>query len=351
VRQRRNLTVMQECMTDELLLEQGAATGVRVVLGDGSIESIFAHREVILSAGAIGSPLLLERSGIGNAGRLRDLGIQVAADSREVGENLRDHLLVTLRYRLAGLESINAGSHGIRAACNLLRYALFHTGLLSGTPTELIGFARAAGGEGPADIQVFGSPMTYAARQVDGKLKIAVERKPGLSLGFYQGRPRSHGQIHLQDRRGGVSLVAGFLTDEYDRAIVVSAMRLCRRVLRQPAIAPHIVSELAPGSPVQDDGELLEYARKAGTTAFHIVGSCRMGADPGSVVDLQLRVRGIQRLRIVDASVMPDLVGANTHAPVVMIAERAADLIRGRAPLRHDEPDTSMPRQRAVSRV
>jgi choline dehydrogenase len=221
---------------------------------------------------------------------------------------------------------------------NLLRYALFRRGLLSGTPTELIGFARAGSDEGPSDVQLFGSPLTYSGRQTGGKIKIEVEQEPGLTFSFYQCRPRSRGHVHLMDPSGGrVSLVIGALTDEYDREIVVAGIRLCRRILSQPAIAAFASSELSPGAAVQDESALLEFARQAGTTAFHIVGSCRMGTDEASVVDLELRVRGTRGLRIVDASVMPALVGANTHAPVVMIAERAADLIRGRRLMRNEE--------------
>ena len=326
VKSRPNLHILTDAMVENLVIENGAATGVCIRLGN-ALKTVGATREVILSAGSIGSPLLLEQSGIGDGARLKDLGIDVRANSPEVGENLRDHLLVMLNFRIRGLNTINDDSRGLRAVINGARYLLFRTGLLSGTPTELIGYGRTGAGKGPADIQFFGSPMTYTMTNKDGNVSFSIDKEPGLSFGMYQCRPKSTGGVHMTDNKGAVSIVSNYLVNEADQRAVIDGLKLCRKIAAQPAIAPYIVAETAPGAAATADEALLEYARMAGNTAYHAVGSCRMGGDDRSVVDTELLVRGVRRLRVIDASVMPHIVSANTHAATVMIAEKAADMI------------------------
>ena len=328
-RSRPNLQVLTDSTVLRLVIENGEAKGILVRTPSGQKE-IKAAREVVLSAGALGSPLLLEQSGIGDPARLAALGIPVVANAPEVGENLQDHLLVMCKHQLRNVGTINEQSGPLHTAWNEVRYSLSRTGLLSGTPTEVVGYGLTDGESGAANVQFFGAPITYSMTNKDGKVAVVVDRAPGLSFGMYQCRPRSRGRVHLKDTNGSAAIVGNYLTVEEDRRVIVAGLRLCRKILAQPAIAPFVVQEIGPGEAAQSDEALLDYARAAGYTAYHAVGSCRMGSDPKSVVDLQLRVRGVGRLRVVDASVMPALVGANTHAPTVMIAERAADMIRGR---------------------
>lgn len=323
-RNRPNLTVLTDALAESLVVENGAVAGVRILHGDRR-KTVSARAEVILSAGSIGTPLLLEKSGIGNPRRLQEQGIPVVGDAPEVGENLRDHMMVTLPFRLSGLESLNGSGRGLRAIRNVVQYALLHTGELAGTPTQLMGYAR-VNGTGPADVQLFAGPLTYSFQEVRGRHRAVPDRHPGMSLSFYQCRPRSVGQVHYNGNETAPTIVAGYLTHEEDRRTVAAALRLCLRLAAQEPLANHIVN----GPPLDVDAteaELLDFAERSGSTAFHAVGSCRMGGDPASVVDLSLRARAVRRLRIVDASVMPDIVGANTHAPTMMLAERAADLI------------------------
>jgi choline dehydrogenase len=328
-RAQSNLIVMTGVTVRAISTENGAATAV-VIRRDGVESKIAANAEVILSAGAIGSPLLLEASGIGQVERLSALGIPVVASAPEVGENLRDHLYIMTQYKVRGLDSLNTEMRGWRVAKNALHYAFNRRGAFSGTPIEITGYANAGGGEGSPDIQMFASPITYTFETVKGKIKAVVARDPGMTISFYQAHPRSTGHVHM---KGGqdVALNCGFLTNETDQRAVVAGIRYCRALARAAPLSKHIVEELGPRSdiPDDDDNALLAFAKSMGGSGFHAVGTCRMGADAASVVDLALRARAVRRLRIVDASVMPDIIGANTHAPTVMIAERAASLILG----------------------
>jgi len=329
VRSRPNLEILTDVTVDRLIIENGAAMGI-AVRREGKAEEIRARAEVILSAGAIGSPLLLEQSGIGDGERLAKLGLAVQQHRPEVGENVRDHVMFTVQYELRGLASLNNAGRGVHAVYNGLRYLIGRKGVLSGTPTQMTGYARVSPGDGPADIELFGGPLTYRFQDVKGRTTAVVDRAPGISISFYQCRPESRGHVHLA-ANGAADIQCGFLKESGDRNVALAGIRLCRSFGVQPPLAGHVVREATPGPQVADTDEaLLEWARAAGNTGFHIVGSCRMGADDASVVDLELRVRGVHRLRVVDASVMPALVGANTHAPTVMIAEKAADIIRGR---------------------
>ena len=326
-RSRKNLVVLTDTMVERLCIENGVVMGA-VVAGKNHTGIVHASREVILSAGAIGTPLILERSGFGDPARLAARGVDAMAHAPEVGENLRDHALVSLKFRLKGLNSINVESRGLKAVLHGIRYALFKDGLLSGTPTEVLGYARVSNGEGPADIQIFGAPLTYSIKEVGGSKKIVIDSTPGMGLSFCQCRPVSTGSVHLGDRAGGADLKLNFLTEEEDQRVALSGVKFCRSLMTQPSIAPFIAKEEAPAGEKESDEELTAFIKASAATGFHAAGSCRMGPDEDSVVDLSLRARAVRGLRIVDASVMPALVGANTHAPTVMIAEKAADLIR-----------------------
>lgn len=327
---RNNLEIVTDATVRRVVLENGAAIGVEIER-EGSRQLLFADAEVVLCAGAIGSPLLLESAGIGQPERLRSLGIQVRAESPEVGENASDHMLLQTKLRLRGLQSLNGTDRGMRALTSGLRYLLARSGPLSRTPSELIGFVRLFGTEGPQDLEIYSNAMTYQFKQVRGQLKAVLDTAPGMSFNCYQSYPRSKGHVHLT-ATGEPSIVANYLTDEFDRKVVVAALRLLRTINSLPPLANHVVHEIAPGKEVSDgEDELLDYAAKTGATAFHLCGTCRMGSDEASVVDEKLRVRGVRRLRVADASIMPAIIGTHTNAPAMMIGERAAAFIRGRS--------------------
>lgn len=326
-RKRPNLMVITDAEVERITIENGAATGV-VMLRGGKVQRLRAAAEVILSAGAIGSPVLLERSGIGNPERLRAMGITVVGAAPQVGENLKDHYGTTFRLRIRGLQSLNGSDHGVRAAVAGLRYVLGRRGPLVQTPTQLTGFLRLADGCGPSDVQVFGTPLSFTFEQVKGRGRAVMERQPGMSLQLYPTRPKSTGYVHLE-ADGRVRTVCNYLTDPDDQALYARGMREMRRILAQQPLADHITAETAPGTLVDDtDAALLAYARANGSSSMHPVSTCRMGTDDAAVLDPLLQVRACRRLRVVDASAMPDLPGGNTNAPTMALAEKAADLIR-----------------------
>lgn len=327
-RGRANLQVLTGVDVKQLEVQNGAASGVTVQM-DGKPRTISAAREIILCAGAVGSPLLLERSGIGDPERLAASGIATKAAAQEVGENAADHYMVTMKLRLRGLASLNGSDGGMRALRSGLQYALLRNGPLSRTPTELVGFARLDGKlQGEPDIELFSQALTYAYKQVGGRLKAVMDREPGMSFSFYQCYPRSRGHVHLSGQ-GKPSIVGNYLVDQYDQEVFVGALRMLRKIAALSPLADHVVAELAPGPGVGDGfTELLDFGKQAGSTTFHLAGTCRMGSDERSVVDQRLRVRAVRRLRVVDASVFPTIIGTHTNAPVMMIAERAAEFIR-----------------------
>lgn len=329
-RKRTNLKVITNAEVTGLLFDGKRATGVefRDLRGESGSASA---KEVILSASVINSPRLLELAGIGQGARLQSLGIEVRHDLPGVGENLQDHYYTGIQCRVSSGRSMNQDLHGLQFALNAARYFFLQTGPFAGTPSQVTGYARILERSDSADIQIYASPATYALAKRGGSkdLALTVEKLPGFSLGFHPCRPESRGHVHIKSKepREAPEIVGNYLAAETDRELMVGGLRLCRKIVRQPALANDIGEELAPGPGIDSDEALLAFARKAGGSAYHPVGTCKMGADDRAVVDARLRVRGIDGLRVVDSSIMPALVSANTHASTVMIAEKAADLI------------------------
>ncbi len=329
VRGRANLRVETYTEVVRLLFQDRRATGVR--LRRNGAEHNVSAGEVILAAGAVGSPQLLELSGLGQAERLQALGIAPIADIRAVGENLQDHFLVFVVQNLKDIGGLGIEFNGWRSIVNGAQYLALNRGYLRGLPTQINGHTDVMVDDESVGIQFMGAPLSFTRDPV----KKTVVRNPGpaLMLGFNVCRPNSRGHIHitgpaLADKP---QIVENFLADEQDVKATVAGLRLCREVITQPALAPYLAAEVAPGAAAQDDAALEAYARVAGASAYHPVGTCRMGVDPAtSVVDATCRVHGIGGLRVIDASIMPRITSANTHAPTVALALRAADLILGR---------------------
>lgn len=327
---RSNLMVVTRALATHVRFMGRKATGIYYVQ-DGEVKCATARREVILAGGAINSPQLLELSGIGNASHLASVGITPLVDSPRVGENLQDHYASMVRARLKpGSPSLNSLSRGLGLIGQLLRYATTRGGLLALGGSNLTAFLRSDPALDLPDLQFFASAGTVDFKALAERGQISMEAEPGMTIGGYVMRPRSRGSIHIRssDPAEHPAIRPGFLSDPADQRATVAALEWARRIMRQPALARYFDHELTPGPQADSYDGLLAFCRAAGSTGYHQSGTCAMGADERSVLDPQLRVRGVEGLRVVDAAVMPTIVSGNTHAATVMIAEKASDLIR-----------------------
>jgi choline dehydrogenase-like flavoprotein len=321
---RFNLEVRTKAMVAGLELEGQTARGVRLITGRGGQTTVVtADREVILCAGAIGSPQLLLLSGIGPADELKDIGIQVCHDLRGVGRNLQDHPFVTMIWEVSDDRTL----YGADKPKPLAEWVLRRSGPLSSTVAEVVAFVRSRGGLPAADIQFHMGAAYFddhGAEEYDGHCMVIA---PVLVS------PQARGQVWLRstDPLDKPRIITNTLGPADDLASLIAGMRLAREIASQHPVRETIVKELKPGSGAVDDEELAADLRRRLMLIYHPVGTCRMSdAHDGAVVDSQLRVHGIQGLRVADASIMPIIPGGNTNAPTIMIAEKAADLIRGR---------------------
>jgi len=329
VLRRANLTVLSGGEVVRVQIGEGRAQGV-AYRRDGQESSIAAQREVILACGAVNSPKLLELSGIGAASRLVGIGIEPIADLSGVGENLQDHLNVSLKMKLRVVASINEQMRGWRVLAHGARYALNRTGLLAVSPAQVTGYAKVMEGAASADIQLWGVPGSVGVvKGSKGENRMEMEPHPGVTLGFDQNRPHSRGSVHVvsRDPSAAPRIIFNFLDAEVDREVVRRGLRLCRRILEQPAFDGVRDGPAGPDGAFADEASLLAYAAQEGRSSYHVVGTCKMGTDAMSVVDPQLRVNKIEGLRVIDSSIMPSVVSANTHAATVMIAEKGAELV------------------------
>ena len=326
---RPNLRIETGALVRRIDIEEGAATGVSYER-DGAAAMALCDVEIILAAGAINSPKLLELSGVGDPARLGALGIAVASARPGVGENLQDHYNVGIKLPLTNVGSINEQMRGVRLLLNGARYLLTGGGILGNSPAQVTGYARVMENAASADIQFWGMPgSVQVKRGSDGENKLVMDDEPGVSLSFDQNRPLSRGKTHIKsaDPSLAPSILYNYLADPLDCEVNVRGLRLARHILEQPAFDDCRAGSAGPDAAFESDEALLGYAREAGRSSYHIVGTCRMGAGADAVVGADLRVHGIQRLRVVDSSVMPVIVSANTHAATVMIAEKGADMI------------------------
>ena len=309
------------------------ATGVRYRQGgrDGADRTVAAGREVILCGGAINSPALLQRSGIGPAAFLSSLGIEAVHDLPGVGENLRDHYAVRMVARARGL-TINNFARPPRLWAEIAKWAAGRPSILSLSPSLIHVFWKSDPALDSPDLQFTFTPASYKAGGIAGML----DSFPGMTCGAWQQRPESLGYVRLRsaDPFEYPAIQPNYLAHENDRRVLLAGIKLARRLMTAPELAPFYDHEQLPGADAQSDDELMHWARQQGSTVFHLIGACRMGpaTDPTAVVDDQLRVRGVAGLRVADSSIMPSMPSANTNAATMMIAEKAADMILGRTP-------------------
>lgn len=326
---RPNLRVMTGAECRRVLFEGTRAVGIEIER-KGAIETIKAGREVILASGAYHSPKLLMLSGIGPAAHLREHGIAVLHDSGQVGENLQDHYILTMSWRLrSDAYSYNRELSGGRLLWNVLRYAAKREGPMTIPAAQVGAFVKSDPALDRPDIQFHCLPVTGDLDAAVAGEKSKLSPWPGLTLGPNVLRPESRGQVRLgsADPKAVPAIVHNWLAAEDDRRLSLRAMRMARELVAAPALAAIVDSEPWPGTGCQSDDDLLDYARRFGNTGYHPVGTCRMGMDDAAVLDPHLRVKGVSGLRVVDASVMPRLVSGNTNAAAIMIGEKGADLI------------------------
>jgi len=323
---RGNLRLETGCLVETVKFEQKRAVGVRWRQG-GETRLVRCRGEVILAAGAIGSPQIMLLSGIGPAGHLQQLGIPVLHDRPGVGANLQDHLQLRLIYKVDNVVTLNERYHSLFGFAGMLaEYALFRRGPLTMAPSQLGLFTRSDPDQERANLQYHVQPLSL------DKFGEPLHKFPAFTASVANLRPTSRGSVRLRSSLPADAplIQPNYLSTDADRRIAASAIRLTRRIAAQPAMAPYRPCEYLPGAAVADDEQALaKAAGDIGTTIFHPVGTAKMGlaSDPLMVVDARLRVAGIERLRVVDASVMPTITSGNTNAPTMMIAEKAAALI------------------------
>ncbi|WP_420995718.1 GMC family oxidoreductase [Cupriavidus sp. 30B13] len=322
-RRRKNLDILTGTHVLGLDIEGRECRGVRFQAG-GQARKVRARRSVVLSAGALQSPQLLELSGIGRPEVLRGAGIEIRHVLNGVGENYIDHFCTRMNWRLKGISTLNEMSRDWRLGAALLHYLTRGRGFLTLGTGLVNGFVRTRPELATPDVQYFFMHASYA-----NAAERMLDRKPGMTLGVSQMRPQSVGSIHVRspDARDAPVIRPNFLASAVDQETLVAGMRIGRQIVETEPVRQYVVEEASPGGKVQTDAQWLEFARENGQTIYHPIGTCRMGEDEGAVVDSRLRVRGIGGLRVVDASVMPSMISGNVQAAVMMLAERGADLI------------------------
>jgi choline dehydrogenase len=329
---RANLYVETGALAQRILIDAGRATGVAWNRGSEARESR-ARLEVICAGGAVNTPQLLELSGLGDPDVLQPLGIEVQRALPGVGNNLQDHYVVGMQFRLQpGIVSVNELSRGWRLVREAARYAVARKGLLTLSAAHIQAYVRTRPGLQGPDVQYHILPATMDVEKMMATQATELERQPGLTIAPCQLRPESRGSIHLRNTDPAQHPVIrpNYLAEQIDRDTIVAGLKWARTLAAQPALAAYVAHEIRPGPDAADDSALLAYAQETGSTIYHPVGTAAMGRpdDTRSVVGPDLRVHGIAGLRVVDASVMPRLVSGNTNAATIMIAEKASDMIK-----------------------
>jgi choline dehydrogenase len=328
---RGNLRLETKCLVEGIDFDGRRAVGVRWRQG-GQVRSARCRGEIVLAAGAIGSPQLLLLSGVGPAQHLQDHGIAVVADRPGVGGNLQDHLQLRLIYKVEGIATLNERYHVTFGLAGMLaEYVLFRRGPMTMAPSQLGLFTRSDADQERANLQYHIQPLSL------DRFGEPLHRFPAFTASVANLRPTSRGHVRLRSRDpvAAPAIKPNYLSTDADRRIAAIAIRLTRSIVAQPALAPYHPAEYLPGERVPNDDEqaLMQAAGDIGTTIFHPVGTAKMGlaSDPLMVVDERLRVAGVERLRVADASVMPTITSGNTNAPTMMIAEKGAAMIRADA--------------------
>ncbi|MDD2092690.1 GMC family oxidoreductase N-terminal domain-containing protein [Pseudomonas guariconensis] len=339
VQGRPNLTVLTGVQVDQIILENARASAVKA-RWQGAWQAFKARREIILCAGSVGSPGILQRSGIGPRKLLEGLGIGVRHELPGVGGNLQDHLQLRLIYQIRNTRTLNQMANSLWGKMGMgLRYLYDRSGPLAMAPSQLGAFVRSGPEQSTANLQYHVQPLSLE------RFGEPLHRFPAFTASVCNLRPVSRGRIDIRsaDMLAAPLIDPNYLSDPQDLKVAADAIRVTRRIVQAPALAAFDPREYLPGPALQTEEQLHEAAGKIGTTIFHPVGTCRMGSGPLDVVDNQLRVHGVPGLRVADASIMPQIVSGNTCSPTLMIAEKAAQLILKGALTQTNLSDTAIP--------
>jgi len=320
---RPNLRLVTDALAESLILDGRKVVGVRYRQGSRTVEAR-ADSEVLLAAGSINSPKLLELSGIGQPDLLRRLGIDVAHPSPTVGENLQDHLQIRTVYKVAGARTLNGQFNSLLGKTGIaLQYALMQSGPMSMAPSQFGMFTKSDPSRATPDLEYHVQPLST------DKLGDPLHPFPAITVSVCNLRPDSVGSVHATtaDPAAQPDIILNYLSTQTDRDVAVKAVRQAREIMTARHLERYRPQEILPGPSVRADDELVEAIGNIATTIFHPVGTCRMGTDDRAVVDPQLKVKGLSGVRVIDASIMPRIVSGNTASPVVMIAEKGASMI------------------------
>jgi choline dehydrogenase len=327
---RPNLQLVTHALVHRIVFDGKRAIGVEFSRGGPgeAVEQADARREVILSAGAVGSPHILQLSGVGDPAHLGKIGVPIVHTLPGVGRNMQDHYTARVSYPVVGAQTANERSRGLRLAGEVVRWLITGKGILTYSPSIVAASVKVLEESATPDVQVTVAPGSFKGGQI-GEL----EETPGLSCGAWQMRPLSRGYVEARSNRPDdmPAINPRYLSEESDRRAIVGGLRFARRLFAAPALKQFVREETLPGAHLQSDDELLDYARRNGGTCYHASCTCMMGRHTMAVVDDELRVHGLEGLRVIDASVMPAVTSTNTNAPTIMIAEKAATIVKNGA--------------------
>jgi choline dehydrogenase len=328
---RPNLQLVTKALVHRVVFDGKRAIAVefsRGGPGNNNIERADAGREVILSAGAIGSPHILQLSGVGDPEHLGRIGVPLVHELRGVGKNMQDHFQARVSYPVVGAQTANEKSRGLPLLGEIIRWLVTGKGMLTYSPSLVAASVKVLEESATPDMQITFAPGSFKGGQI-GEL----EESPGLSAGAWQMRPLSRGYVEAKTNRPGdmPAINPRYLSEESDRRAIIGGLRFARRLFDAPALKKYVQDESLPGRHIQTDDELLDYARQYGGTCYHASCTCLMGSHAMAVVDNELRVHGLEGLRVVDAAVMPAVTSNNTNAPTIMIAEKGAVAIKNAA--------------------
>ena len=323
VRHRANLRIETHALVERLMLDGGRVTGL-AMRQNGSRRTLRAAREVVLCSGAIGSPQILQLSGVGPAAVLKPMGIEVLHELSGVGENLQDHLQLRCAYKVTGVKTMNERYQSfVQRAGFAAQYLLTRRGPMTMAPSQLGAFVRSDASRETPNLQYHVQPLTLP------RFGEPLDPFPAFTASVANLRPTSRGWVRIAapDPQAHPEIRPNYLSTEDDRRVAADAIRVTRRIVSMPALARYRPDEFRPGAEIDGDEDLARAAGDIGTTIFHPVGTCRMGSDERAVVDARLKVRGLEGLRVADASIMPTITSGNTNSPTLMIAEKAAAMI------------------------
>ena len=334
VKNRKNLKIITNAFVTKVIVDNKTATGIEYFKGgrSGKKITLIANKEVILSSGVIKSPHILHLSGIGPAKHLNDLGIKVVHDLKGVGMNLRDHFAPRMTARAKNIQTINERARGLRLLKEIGKYFLGKQSIVNLSPTLVYCFWHSDEAVRNHDLQMTFTPASYK----EG-VQSTLDTEPGFTVAAWQQRPESLGWVKIKSDDPFVApeIQPNYLDAEEDKKVVVAGLKLSRRLMHSKALSKYFDYEVYPGLDYQSDDELLQIARERGTTTYHQMGTCRMGpkSDPTAVVDNNLKVYGIQNLRVIDASIMPTMLSANLHSGATLIGEKGSSLVLGEEPM------------------